>query len=101
MESRKFLKVKGERLISVNHIPQKRILDSPKLCLATKSDPVSKNSSKNIHFKTTMSLETSMLFLLTPNTLGNLKAQRLEPLGAVKEPNLTLPVLCIQKVVLK
>ena len=49
MESRKFRKAKPERLVPVNRVTQKRNLDSPKLCLATKSNPASMNGSKNVY----------------------------------------------------
>ena len=58
MEWRKFLQVKQERLIPVSHITQKKILDSLKLDLATKSNPASISGSKSIHGLIKMSLVT-------------------------------------------
>ena len=58
MGLRKLLKPKQERLIPGNHIIQKKILDSLKICLTTKSDPASTNGSKNIHGYFMMSLVT-------------------------------------------
>ena len=46
MEPRKFHEAKQERLITVNHITQKRNLDSPKQCLTTKGNLTSINCSK-------------------------------------------------------
>ena len=78
MESRKFHKAKQEMLTPINHITQKRNLDSPKLCLATKSSPASMNRSKKYpwldHDVTSDSVKC--YFCKHQKSLGALKAER-------------------------
>lgn len=80
MGLRKLLKPKQERLIPGNHIIQKKILDSLKICLTTKSDPASTNGSKNIHGYFMMSLVTPWhaISACTKNSQWHLKTERLK-----------------------